>query len=102
MKGAVQLLVSSLTVILFSCGVTSPIIVTVEENTQLDPIEALLSKMTVEEKVGQTCQITLDVITKFENDRAVSPIELNENNLKEALLKYNVGSLLNVGYHTLS
>jgi len=102
MKGAVQLLVSSLTVILFSCGVTSPIIVTVEENTQLDPIEALLSKMTVEEKVGQTCQITLDVITKFENDRAVSPIELNENNLKEALLKYKVGSVLNVGYHTLS
>ena len=66
-------------------------------------IDELLSEMTIEEKVGQTCQITLDVL--LEKDSAgllKTPIEINEEALKMALFDYHVGSILNVGWCTLS
>ena len=58
--------------------------------------------MSIEEKVGQTCQITLDAIHKT-NDKgqAVVPAQIDQAKLKEALETYHVGSVLNVGYHTL-
>lgn len=95
-----KLILPGLLVILFSCKVTELSIPVVE--TERDPIEELISSMTVEEKVGQTCQITLDVITQFENDRPLSPIQIDRVKLQEAILKYKVGSILNVGYHTLT
>ena len=59
-------------------------------------IDELISKMTVEEKVGQMAQITLDVITKGENE-AVSdePLQLNDTLVRKAILEYKVGSVLN-------
>ncbi|WP_443946187.1 glycoside hydrolase family 3 N-terminal domain-containing protein [Pedobacter sp. AW1-32] len=59
-------------------------------------IDALLSKMTLEEKVGQMAQITLDVIGKgknrFESDE---PFTLDQAEMQKALIKYHVGSVLN-------
>lgn len=59
-------------------------------------IEALLSKMTLEEKVGQMTQITLDVIGKG-NDRYSSfePLTLDPAAMKKALGDYHIGSVLN-------
>ncbi|MCX2450819.1 glycoside hydrolase family 3 C-terminal domain-containing protein [Pedobacter sp. PLR] len=58
--------------------------------------EALLKKMTIEEKVGQMAQITLDVIGKgkgrYESDE---PFGLDEKELQRVLVKYHVGSVLN-------
>lgn len=66
-------------------------------------INRLIASMSVEEKVGQTCQITLDVLLKTNSDGSARTIaEIDEEKLKEAIDKYKVGSVLNVGSHTLS
>lgn len=59
-------------------------------------VKALLAKMTLEEKVGQMAQITLDVVTNGK-DRFSSyePVSLNQQQLEHALVKYKVGSILN-------
>jgi len=59
-------------------------------------VKSLLSKMTLEEKVGQMAQITMDVITNGK-DRYSSyePVALNQQQLEHALVKYKVGSVLN-------
>ncbi|WP_255397215.1 glycoside hydrolase family 3 N-terminal domain-containing protein [Reichenbachiella sp. 5M10] len=61
-----------------------------------DQVEALLSQMTLEEKVGQMAQLTLDVITKGDDVfSSYEPLELDEALVKEALLEHHVGSILN-------
>jgi beta-glucosidase len=66
-------------------------------------INSVIAKMSLAEKVGQTCQITLDVLLKTNSDGSARTIaEIDEEKLKEAIDKYKVGSVLNVGSHTLS
>ena len=59
-------------------------------------VNALMAKMTLEEKVGQMAQITLDVIGKgkdrFSSDE---PFTLDEQALQKALVQYKLGSVLN-------
>ena len=65
--------------------------------TQLDrKVEELLSKMTLEEKVGQMTQITLDVIGKGKSRFASDePFQLDPAKVKAAIVDYHVGSVLN-------
>ena len=56
-------------------------------------VEATLAKMSLDEKIGQMCEITVDAITDF-SDR--SKWNLSEENLKKVLRQYKVGSILNV------
>ncbi|MCR9174020.1 MAG: glycoside hydrolase family 3 C-terminal domain-containing protein [bacterium] len=66
-------------------------------------IEADLAKMSVEEKVGQTCQITLDVLLKKDAEgKLIEPVEIDPAKVQEAIVEYGVGSVLNVGWKTLS
>jgi beta-glucosidase len=59
-------------------------------------VEDLLSKMTLEEKVGQMAQIVLDVVTTGPNEYVSDePLKLDPARLKKALLDYKVGSILN-------
>ncbi|UII20647.1 glycoside hydrolase family 3 N-terminal domain-containing protein [Fulvivirga ligni] len=59
-------------------------------------IEALIKKMTLEEKVGQMAQITLDVIGKGDNIySSYEPLKLDPEAMKKALVKYHIGSVLN-------
>jgi beta-glucosidase len=58
-------------------------------------ISDLLSKMTLEEKVGQMTNLTLAAITE-KND---NPVKLDPVKLREAIVKHNVGSFQNVGNH---
>ncbi|ARS36195.1 glycoside hydrolase family 3 N-terminal domain-containing protein [Pontibacter actiniarum] len=59
-------------------------------------VEELLAKMTLEEKVGQMAQITLDVVGKGENRySSIEPLQLDEAELKKALVDYKIGSVLN-------
>lgn len=67
-----------------------------------DDIEAIIAKMSIEEKVGQMTQINLDVISKGEVFNLVEPHELDLEKLDVAINKYFVGSVLNVGGHTYS
>jgi len=73
------------------------------DKTVEDKISLLMGNMTLEEKIGQTCQITLDAVLKTDlNGVVIEPIQLDENKLNEALITYRVGSILNVGSHTLT
>jgi beta-glucosidase len=68
----------------------------VRQLTVQDPVEALLAKMTLEEKVGQMAQVTLDVITKGPNEYvSYEPLQLDPALVKKALVQYHVGSVLN-------
>lgn len=66
-------------------------------------IELIMSKMTLAEKVGQTCQITLDAVLKTDaTGRTIEPATIDPQKLKTALETYKVGSILNVSSHTLT
>lgn len=72
-------------------------------NAPQDSIDVLMSEMTIEEKVGQTCQITLDaILVRDSAGSVVEPHVIDEVKLQEAIGKYKVGSMLNVSSHTLS
>lgn len=56
----------------------------------------LLSKMTLEEKVGQMTQVTLDVIGEGENIySSFEPFNLDKELVRKAVSEYKVGSFLN-------
>ncbi|GAO27572.1 glycoside hydrolase family 3 N-terminal domain-containing protein [Geofilum rubicundum] len=58
-------------------------------------VEDLIKQMTIEEKVGQTAQITLDVITQGNGHSSNEPLQMDTALITEALVKYHVGSVLN-------
>lgn len=62
-------------------------------------IDALLDKMTVEEKVGQMTQVTLAVLLdkSRKNELVIDPAKL-----REAIHKVRVGSILNTGSRSLT
>ncbi|NQV74409.1 glycoside hydrolase family 3 C-terminal domain-containing protein, partial [bacterium] len=59
------------------------------------PIEEYLSKMTLEEKIGQMTQVTLESVSKKPHS-SLTRLELDESALRTALLDYHVGSIINV------
>ena len=58
-------------------------------------IQEWLQKMTLEEKIGQMCEITIDVVTDFEASMKHGFV-LDKAKLDTVIGKYKVGSLLNV------
>lgn len=88
--------------LLFSCK-SAQSITTSNTSTEDKSLNVRISQMSIEEKVGQTCQITLDVITQTDaKGVTLTPATIDTAKLNEAILKYHVGSVLNVGWHTLS
>ncbi len=70
---------------------------TSKEDSELDKkVASLLSEMTLEEKVGQMTQITLDVVTKGDDQYSSSlPYRLDSALVHKAIHTYKVGSVLN-------
>ncbi len=58
-------------------------------------IEKLLSKMTLDEKIGQMCEITVDVISDFSDPN--NP-KISDALLDKVIGEYKVGSILNVPF----
>lgn len=58
-------------------------------------VKDLLAKMTLEEKVGQMTQITLQAVSKVQGTKNQKH-QLDDAKLEEAIKKYHVGSILNV------
>ena len=56
-------------------------------------VERTLRKLTLEEKVGQMCELTIDVIT---DNRYRDSVVLNEEAVAKVIDRYKVGSILNV------
>lgn len=65
-------------------------------------VNDVLAKMTIEEKVGQMTQVTIDVVSQGADGRQ-EPHALDLKKLEHAILNKHVGSILNVGVqaHTL-
>jgi beta-glucosidase len=61
-------------------------------------IEALLAKMTLEEKVGQMTQLTMGMIVSGTNQ----DVKPDPAKIEKAIVKYGVGSILNVSDQALS
>ena len=67
-------------------------------NDEIDKqVATLLAKMSIEEKVGQMTQVTIDMILKDDETMVV-----DEAKLKKAILEKHVGSILNVKGHAYS
>jgi beta-glucosidase len=60
-------------------------------------IEALIKRMTIEEKVGQMTQLTIDMITSGDDQE----VRIDPVRLEKAINKYGVGSILNVNNQAL-
>jgi beta-glucosidase len=60
-------------------------------------IEALLRKMTIEEKVGQMTQLEIGQVTSGMD----SSLRIDPAKLEKAIVEYKVGSILNVNNHAL-
>jgi len=58
-------------------------------------VDALIAKMTLEEKVGQMTEVTSDVVSATTN----GVHQIDADKIKEAILKYHAGSILNVSGH---
>ena len=59
-------------------------------------VASLLSKMTLEEKIGQMTQITIGAVGNGKEG------ETDPTKLKEAIQKYHIGSILNVDQHAMT
>ena len=65
---------------------------TVQSNNEIDlKVQQLLTKMTLEEKIGQMTQIDFSVIAAELNSK--NPVD--QHKLEDAVLKYHIGSILN-------
>ena len=60
-------------------------------------VKDLVAKMTLEEKAGQMTQISIEAFLKTKDDKIIEPHQIDEVKLAQAISKYKVGSILNVG-----
>lgn len=77
-------------------SITNAEIISQKKNTDIEKrVKELLSQMTLEEKIGQMTQVTLQTVSKKQGTKDQHH-ELDDSKLEEAILKYHVGSILNV------
>ena len=78
------------------CTTEKPVDPAIPADPQIEAqIQEWLSKMTVDEKIGQMCEITIDEISDFSNPK---DFQLDQNKLDTIIGKYKVGSILNVPF----
>ncbi len=66
-------------------------------------IDKIIGELTLQEKVGQTCQVTLDALLATDSTgKLLSPLQFDPEKYNEALCEYRIGSILNVSANTLS
>lgn len=62
-------------------------------------VKEIMTKMTLEDKVGEMTQICLDVVSVTEDGKVAEPHRLDTAMLRKVLVDLRVGSLLNVAGH---
>lgn len=65
-------------------------------------VKEIMSKMELVDKVGEMTQLSIDMISVGSPYNLAVPNQLDEKKLKEVLLDFRVGSILNVGGHAYS
>lgn len=69
---------------------------TAQNNDEMNKKAAeIVSKMTLAEKVGQTAQISIDLVCKGTDTPPTSTLQLDLEKLREAIVEYHIGSILN-------
>ena len=61
----------------------------------IERVDELISQMTLEEKIGQMTQVTIQAVSKTQGT-VDQEFEIDPEKLKVAITKYHVGSILNV------
>lgn len=74
-----------------SCHQQTPAPVIVSDVQVEEKVGQVLSKMTLDEKIGQMTQLSIDVLGSFVNGEFV----LDESKLQQAIAEFKVGSVLN-------
>lgn len=96
------------TVLILSVFMISYLSSFAQERFELDEktekrIDKIISELSLIEKVGQTCQVTLDaLLARDESGKLLEPIQFDPDKFNEALCEYRIGSILNVSSHTLN
>ena len=75
------------------------------DKTLTDPrsyVDQLMSKMTLEDKIGEMAQLSIDVLSVGEPYNLKEPHEFDPAKLQNILVDHKVGSILNVGGHAYS
>lgn len=62
-------------------------------------VDSVMQKMSLTDKVGEMTQLALDMVSEGEPYNTKEPHQLSDEKLEEVLLKYRVGSILNVPNH---
>lgn len=98
----IQFIFIVLTFLLVSCKQEKKSTSAIAEDKTLEKkVELTLKKMSLEEKIGQMTQLTLDVVTKGEGIYHTEfPLRLDEAMVDTVLRKYKVGSILNTPSNT--
>lgn len=65
-------------------------------------VKALMSKMTLTDKVGEMTQLAIDMVSVGDPYNLKEPHQLDPDKLRKTLLDLRVGSILNVGGHAYS
>jgi len=87
----VLFLVASLSIVWTSCS--SP------ETHTTDAVGDLMSKMSLDEKVGEMTQLTISQLLEGDKDEYLMPQRGDSTKLYDALVNHHVGSILNVESH---
>ena len=91
-----QLLIISATLVMFACNPKPQVAPVIDKDAAIErKVEDLLSKMTLDEKIGQMTQLSIDVMWDREARRA-GTFKFDEAILDSVIVKYKVGSILNI------
>lgn len=98
----IQIIFATTTLWLASCGQGTKNTPAIAQDKALEEkVEATLKKMSLDEKIGQMTQLTLDVVTQGNNVyHTAFPVKLDEAMVDTVLKKYKVGSILNTPSNT--
>lgn len=73
------------------------------ENLEIQrKVKDLMAKMTLEDKVGEMTQLSIDVLSEGSPYNLTEPHKLVEEKLKRVLVDLKVGSILNIGAHAFT
>jgi beta-glucosidase len=82
--------------VFITCSFTTSFLYAQTKNDGVN-IDAMIKKMSIEEKVGQMTQIDLGVVAEGGICALKNPQTIDLKKLQEAITKYHIGSILNVG-----
>ena len=73
-----------------------------EDQSVWKKAQKLTSCLSIDQKIAQTCQVTLDALLKTDaNGQVIKPIELDPKKCEKLIEQQQIGSVLNVSSHTL-